>query len=93
MEDRKYFAYNGEKTITNSGTPEPLATETTRVKRVTVQAKSTNLSDIKIGASNFDATTALQMTPYSTRTYYNTDLKYIYVDGDNGEGVTFEVEQ
>jgi hypothetical protein len=93
MEDgsRKYGSVSGELTITTSGTPVPLGGNV-RFKRLTVQAKDGNVANIKLGASNLASGTAIELTALMSHEYTNGNLKNIFVDGANTEGVTFEYE-
>lgn len=89
----------GNKTVTASGTGEPLVASSTRATWLFVKAKLTNTNDVYFGDSGVDVSTSNQVIldagesvtialPPGSRLHI--DLADFYIDVDtNGEGVDF----
>jgi hypothetical protein len=89
----------GQKTVSASGTAEPLSATSLRVAWLCVRALASNTNDVYFGDSNVDYSTSPQVVldagdeiKIDPKEFGRThiDLNEFYIDVDtNGEGVSF----
>jgi hypothetical protein len=93
----KVSPHAGSKTVSATGTAEPLVAPVTPAQSLFVRAKAANLGNVYFGDSLVDKTNpqeivldATEWTTVSAAPGYYIDLHDFYIDVDtNGEGVDF----